>query len=424
MFIDQVTIYVKAGNGGDGAVAWRREKFEPSGGPAGGDGGDGGSVIIQADNNISTLLDYRYQRKYQAPHGENGMGKKMFGKKGEDIVLKVPVGTLIKDKATGGVMADLSESGQAFTIAQGGKGGFGNARFATSTRQAPGFAKAGTKGEERAVLLELKLLADVGLVGFPNVGKSTILSQMSAAKPKIANYHFTTLTPNLGVVRVGEGQSFVMADIPGLIEGASAGSGLGHDFLRHIERTRLLVHVLDVSGSEGRDPYEDYQIIRQELETYNPHLVSRKEIIFANKMDIATDDTLLVRLKEKLPKNHVVLSGSAATTQGIEALKYAIWEALQTIPEAIKSFDEVYVEPEPEEPIIVYYDEEEGIYVVEGSYPDLLLRSTYFDDVDSVRYFQKMLVQKKIVEQLEDLGIEQGDIVNFCGYEFEYGYMG
>ncbi|NLY08500.1 MAG: GTPase ObgE [Tissierellia bacterium] len=421
MFIDKVDIEIKAGNGGDGTVAWRREKFEPSGGPAGGDGGDGGSVYIMADENIHTLLDFRYKRNYKAERGEDGMGKKMFGKKGQDITLHVPVGTLVKDKESQGVIVDLREKGMTYCIAKGGRGGFGNARFATSTRQAPGFAKAGTRGEECSISLELKLIADVGLIGFPNVGKSTILSQISAAKPKIANYHFTTLKPNLGVVKIGEGQSFVVADIPGLIEGASDGLGLGHEFLRHIERTRLLVHVIDMSGNEGRNPMEDYKLIRKELTEYNSLLSTREEIIFANKMDLPDAEDNLKEFINNFGEDKIILSGSAATTAGIEQLKFDIWNKLVMLPEELESFDEPFI-PTADEPEIIVH-KENNIFFVNGKYPDLLLRSTYFDDVDSIRHFQKMLHEKGIVEELVKLGIQEGDTVNFCDFEFEFGHM-
>ncbi len=420
MFIDKVDIHVKAGNGGDGAVAWRREKYEPSGGPAGGDGGDGGDIVFVGDENLQTLLDFRYKRKYKGNHGENGQGKKMFGKKGEDLKIRVPLGTLVKDRETQGVIADIREHGEEYVVAVGGRGGKGNARYATSTRQSPGFAQAGTVGEERDLTLELKLIADVGLIGFPNVGKSTILSIVTAAKPKIANYHFTTLQPNLGVVQVDDQQSFVMADIPGLIEGAAEGVGLGHDFLRHVERTRLLIHVLDMSGSEARDPYEDYQKIREELTQYNEKLADRKEIIFANKMELPGAEENLATFKEKLDDEDIpILSGSAAMNDGLQELLYKTWELLQDIPKEVESFDEVYVAPEKvEEPFTAY--EEDGVFYVTGKEADLLLRSTYFDDVDSVRHFQMMLEKKGIIDALTELGIQTGDTVNFCGYEFDY----
>ena len=298
MFIDVAKIKIKAGNGGDGAIAWRREKFEPAGGPAGGDGGDGGSVYIVADSGLHTLMDYRYKREYKAEKGQNGMSKNMFGKKGEDILLKVPVGTLVKESSSGAVIVDLKKADEKFLLAKGGRGGRGNSRFTSSTRQAPTFAEPGNKGEEISITLELKLLADVGLVGFPNVGKSTLLSVVSAAKPKIANYHFTTLNPNLGVVSLGEEMSFVIADIPGLIEGASEGLGLGDEFLKHVERTKILIHVIDASGSEGRDPIDDFYKINKELESYNPKLAEKTQIIFANKTDLLADEENIEKIKK------------------------------------------------------------------------------------------------------------------------------
>ena len=293
MFIDLAEIYVKAGDGGNGRVSFHREKYVPAGGPDGGDGGDGGNLIFQADKHLRTLADFRYRRSYKAERGEDGGQKKCFGKKGEDLLIKVPCGTLVKDKETGLILADLTRDGQKEIIAKGGKGGKGNVHFATSTRQIPNFAKNGTPGEERWIILELKLLADVGLVGYPNVGKSTLLSKVSSAQPKIANYHFTTLSPNLGVVSMGEGESFAMADIPGLIEGAHEGVGLGHDFLRHVERTRILIHVVDVAGLDGRDPVEDFHTINRELEKYNPELAKRPQIVAANKVDVLSDDAVL-----------------------------------------------------------------------------------------------------------------------------------
>lgn len=421
MFIDFAKVSVKAGRGGDGKVAWRREKFEPSGGPFGGDGGNGGSIILKADEGIRTLMDFRYKRSYVGEAGENGRSKKQHGKGGQDIILKVPVGTLIKDEETGGVIVDLNKKDQSFTIAKGGKGGRGNAKFATPTRQAPGFAESGTKGEKRNIILELKLLADVGLIGFPNVGKSTILSTMSAAKPKIANYHFTTLKPNLGVVRIADEKSFVIADIPGLIEGAHEGAGLGHDFLRHIERTRILVHVLDISGSEGRDPLEDFYKINNELKKYNLKLENRPQIIAANKMDITGAEDQLELLKLELEsKGYKVYPVSAATLEGIETLKYAIWEELSNIEEDYETFDEEYlhIEVEKEKPIIVRKENED--YIVEGEFIEKLLNSVYFDDVDSVRYFQSMLRKKGVIDQLKELGIEEGENVIICGNEFEF----
>lgn len=421
MFIDVAKISVKAGKGGDGLVSWRREKFEPSGGPYGGDGGNGGSIILKADEGIRTLMDFRYKRSYHGENGENGKTKNQYGKAGQDIVLKVPVGTLIKDESTGKVIVDLKEKDQTFIIAKGGKGGRGNARFATSTRQAPGFAEPGTKGQERKMILELKLLADVGLIGFPNVGKSTILSIVSAAKPKIANYHFTTLKPNLGVVRIADEKSFVIADIPGLIEGASEGLGLGHAFLRHIERTRVLVHVLDASGSEGRNPVEDFYKINEELVQYNDKLQTKPQIIVANKMDMPGGEEGLEAIKAEFePKGYKVYSVSAATGEGIKELKYAIWNLLDSTEIEYETFDEEFDETEvtEEESIIVKFEDEK--YIVEGSFVERLLESTYFDDVDSLRFFQETLKNKGIIDELRKLGIEEGESVFICENEFEF----
>lgn len=425
MFIDVAKINLKAGNGGNGAVAFRREKFEPAGGPSGGDGGNGASIILQADEGIRTLMDFRYSPYYKAEHGEDGMNKNMFGKKGEDLLLKVPVGTLVKDLDTDKVIVDMKEHDQQFTIVKGGRGGKGNSRYTTSTRQAPTFAQPGTKGEERTIILELKLIADVGLIGFPNVGKSTILSIISAAKPKIANYHFTTLKPNLGVVRIDKGESFVLADIPGLIEGAHEGVGLGHDFLRHVERTRVLVHILDTSGSEGRDPIEDFYKINEELVKYNPKLAEKPQIIGANKMDLPESEEWLKKLKEELaPKGYEIYPISAATSKGLDQLKFAIWETISNMdPEAEKKYEtfdeEVDITIEnTEESIIV--KKEEGKYIVEGSFIERLLETTNFDSLDSSRYFQNTMRQRGIVEKLKELGIQEDESVFICGYEFEF----
>lgn len=421
MFIDVAKISIKAGKGGNGIVAWRREKFEPSGGPYGGDGGRGGSIIIQADEGIRTLMDFRYKRSYVGQHGEDGRSKKQFGKDGEDIILKVPVGTLVKDEETETVIVDLKEPGQEFIIAKGGKGGRGNAKFATATRQAPAFAEAGTKGQERKIILELKLLADAGLIGFPNVGKSTILSTISAAKPKIANYHFTTLKPNLGVVRVEEEKSFVIADIPGLIEGASEGAGLGHDFLRHIERTRVLVHVLDASGSEARNPIEDFYRINEELFQYNKKLENKPQIIVANKMDIPSYYEWIEKIKEEfIPKGYEIIEVSAATREGIKELIYSIWKLLENTEINYETYDEEYVETiEPERDNIVV-KKEDDIYIVEGDFMERLLQSTYMDDSESLRYFQEILRKKGVIDRLKELGISEGESVFICDYEFEF----
>lgn len=422
MFIDIANIRLKAGNGGDGAVAWRREKFEPAGGPAGGDGGNGASVILRTDEGIHTLMDFRYKREYKAPNGENGRSKKQFGKNGEDIILRVPVGTLVKDTETGGVIADLKEKNQEYIIAKGGKGGRGNAKFTTSTRQAPTFAQAGSRGEEKEITLELKLLADVGLVGFPNVGKSTLLSVVSAAKPKIANYHFTTLKPNLGVVNLGSEMSFVIADIPGLIEGASEGLGLGDEFLKHVERTKVLIHVLDVSGSEGRNPIEDFYKINEELKGYNEKLANKPQIIFANKMDVPGAEENLEELKKEFEGKYKIFSGSAATTENLkELMKYTFTELQnhEDEEEEYLTYDEIYVpEKEKEEGISVYA--ENGKYIVDGPYIDKLLRSTNFESNESLRYFQENLRKNGVIDKLRELGVGEGDSVFISEYEFEF----
>jgi len=422
MFIDIAKIHLKAGKGGDGAVAFRREKYEPSGGPYGGDGGDGGNIILQGDEGIRTLMDFRYKRHYKAENGENGKTKKQYGRKGQDLILKVPVGTLVKDAETGKVIVDIKEHNQRFIIARGGRGGRGNAKFATPTRRAPRFAEPGEKGEERTIILELKLLADVGLVGFPNVGKSTILSILSDARPKIANYHFTTINPNLGVVRVDDEKSFVMADIPGLIEGANKGAGLGLDFLRHIERTRLLVHVLDASGMEGRDPIEDFYKINQELFQYNEKLKEKPQIIVCNKMDLPEAKEWFEKIKEEFePKGYKIYPISAATREGIQQLRYDIWQALNEIETDYETFDEkldITIEPQKEDSIVV--KKEDGKFIVEGSFVERLLNSVNFNDLDSVRYFQNVMKQRGVVDKLIELGIKENDSVFICGYEFEF----
>lgn len=421
MFIDEAKIHVKAGKGGNGVVAWRREKFEPAGGPYGGDGGNGGSIILQADDGIRTLMDFRYKRSYSGENGEDGRSQRQFGKAGSDIIIKVPVGTLVKDEPTGKVIVDLKEKNQTYLIAKGGRGGRGNAKFATPTRQAPGFAESGTKGQERDIILELKLLADVGLVGFPNVGKSTILSLLSAAKPKIANYHFTTLRPNLGVVRIADQKSFVIADIPGLIEGASEGIGLGHDFLKHIERTNVLVHVLDTSGSEYRDPIEDFYSINDELVKYNEKLAGKPQIIAANKMDIPESNENLERIKKEFKDKGIeIYPISAATGEGIKELKYVIWELLENSETRYETYDEAYEEVEYIEDDTIIVRKDNGKYIVEGSFVERFVESIYFDNVDSLRYFQTVMREKGIIDQLEELGIQEGDTVYICEMEFDF----
>ncbi|MFB0972269.1 MAG: GTPase ObgE [Neofamilia sp.] len=420
MFIDETKITVTAGNGGDGAVAWRREKFEPSGGPAGGDGGNGGSIILVTSENIHTLMDFRYKRIYKGNNGENGRNKKQFGANGEDIVLKVPIGTLVKDSVTGNVIVDLKGKNQEFIIAKGGRGGKGNARYKTPTRRAPKFAQPGRKGESKEIILELKLLADVGLIGFPNVGKSSLLSVVSAAKPKISNYHFTTLSPNLGVVSLGLEKSFVIADIPGLIEGASEGIGLGHEFLKHIERTELLIHVLDISGIEGRDPLEDYKLINSELANYNKNLENKKQIIYANKMDLPGAEENLERLKEELKDADVkIFSGSVVKQENLQDLLYYVWDELGKIERKYETYDEEHVEivEQPEEILIEQIDNN---FIVSGDEIENLISSINFDDDESIKFFQNMLIRKGVIELLDEAGIEEGDNVFIGDIEFEY----
>lgn len=422
MFIDKAAITVRAGKGGDGAVAFHREKFVAAGGPDGGDGGRGGSVVVVSDDNMSTLMDFRYKRKYVAQNGVNGQGRKMKGKDGEDVVIKVPRGTLIRDRATDAIIHDMSDS-QPFVLAKGGRGGWGNQHFATPTRQVPRFAKPGTDGEVREVVLELKLLADVGLVGFPNVGKSTLLSVVSKAHPKIANYHFTTLYPNLGVVYVTEGVSFVMADIPGIIEGASEGAGLGHDFLRHIDRCRLLVHLVDVSGSEGRDPIEDFEAICNELKEYSPELAERPQIVVANKLDLLPEGSeLLDELREYVTAlGYDFYEMSAATHQGTTELVKAIAGRLADLP-PIRVFEEEYVAPEP---VIdtsgeLEIEECDGVWYVEGPWLQKLVATVNFSDYESRMFFDRKLREAGIFERMEALGIQDGDPVSMYSLEFEY----
>lgn len=424
MFIDIAKVYVKGGNGGDGAVAFRREKYEPSGGPAGGDGGNGGSVIIEVDTGLRTLMDFRYKKHYKADAGEQGRSKNQFGKGADNLVLKVPPGTIVRDEETGDLLADLTEDNNRVVIAKGGRGGKGNSKFTTSTRQAPRFAEAGSKGQDRWIILELKLIADVGLAGFPNVGKSTLLSIITDAKPKIANYHFTTLTPNLGVVKVDEGKSFVIADIPGLIEGAHTGIGLGHEFLRHIERTRVVVHLIDASGQEGRDPVEDFYKINEELAKYSEKLADKPQIVVANKMDIPESQEGYERLKAEVEgKGYDIYAISAATVTGIKELKYAIQNKLEEIgePEPLEEIVDVnklYEFSKKNSEVIVRKEGE--IYYVEGYPIEKLINSTNFEDHESVRNFQEIIRKKGIVEELKALGILEEDIVNICGYEFEF----
>ena len=423
MFVDQAKIYIKAGDGGDGAVSFHREKYVAAGGPDGGDGGKGGDIVFVVDDNISNLIDFRYKRKYVAEKGQNGGGKNCSGRNAPDLVVKVPKGTVVREIKSGRILADLSTDEPA-VIAHGGKGGRGNAHFATSTRQIPKFAKPGFRGDEYEVMLELKLIADVGLVGFPNVGKSTLISVVSAAKPKIANYHFTTLTPVLGVVKIEEGKSFVMADIPGLIEGASEGVGLGHEFLRHVERCRLIVHVIDVSGSEGRDPIEDFKAINHELENFSMELAEAPQIVAANKSDMATPEQV-----ERL-RNYVEDQGllfyeiSAATTKGTKELMYGVWERLSVLP-PVKQFEaQPLTQEELDDKLISKKDfrvtVEDGVYFVEADWLLDILRTANMDDYSSLQYFQNVLRTSGIIDKLEEMGIEEGDTVSIFDFEFEY----
>lgn len=421
MFIDSARIRVKAGDGGDGAVAFHREKYVASGGPDGGDGGRGGNIVFQVDNSVSTLSDFRYKHKYFAENGEKGGGKRCNGKHGKDLVIRVPRGTLLKDSRTGRLVADLS-SDEPQVIAKGGRGGWGNARFATATRQTPRFSKPGTPGEERELSLELKLLADVGLVGFPNVGKSTLVSVVSEAKPEIANYHFTTVTPVLGVVSLSGGRSFVIADIPGLVEGANEGAGLGHQFLRHVERCRLLVHIVDVSGSEGRDPKEDFRIINSELKKFNPDLAKRPMLVAGNKCDLANEGQINDFAEFVKSQGYEFFPIMAAIHYQVDSLLNRIGELLPTLPPIVR----YEPEPEPQKPVEEFGKNEVRVkkvgkvYQVEGEWLPGVLRTIHFDDADSLRYLQRVLDKTGVEDALRDAGIHDGDTVNLYGIEFDY----
>ena len=420
-FVDTAKITVRSGKGGNGAVAFHREKYVAAGGPDGGDGGRGGDVILQVDPHMSTLMDFRYKRKYVAGSGMDGSGKRCTGKDGEDMVIKVPLGTVVRDAQSHQIIADMSGM-EPFVLCRGGNGGWGNKHFATPTRQVPNFAKAGLPGQEREVILELKLLADVGLVGFPNVGKSTLLSVVSKARPKIADYHFTTLFPNLGVVYVDEGVSFVMADIPGIIEGASEGAGLGHDFLRHIDRCRLLIHIVDVSGREGRDPVEDFEAINAELAQYSPQLAERPMLVAGNKSDIAEDRTLLERLKA-----HVEALGlpffelSAATHQGVDALmRHAAGMLAQLPPITVYEPDYVPAPPEVDTSGDVTIEKVDDVWMVDGPWLQRLMANVNFNDVESRNWFDRVLRESGLFQRMEEMGVQDGDIVCLYNLEFEY----
>ncbi|WP_458412363.1 GTPase ObgE [Schinkia sp. CFF1] len=425
MFVDYVKIYVKGGDGGNGMVAYRREKYVPKGGPAGGDGGHGADVVFEVDEGLRTLMDFRYQRHFKAPRGEHGMSKGMHGKNAQDMIVKVPPGTVVRDVATNEKIADLTVNGQRAVIAKGGRGGRGNTRFATPANPAPEIAENGEPGQERDVILELKVLADVGLVGFPSVGKSTLLSVVSSAKPKIAEYHFTTIVPNLGVVETEDGRSFVMADLPGLIEGAHQGVGLGHQFLRHIERTRVIVHVIDMSAIEGRDPYTDYVTINEELKQYNLRLTERPQIIVANKMDIPGAEENLEKFKEQLDEDLPIFAISAVTRQGLRDLLFKIADLLETTPEFPLD------EPEAEETHILYKHEkqeipfeitrdDDGAFVISGAEIEKKFKMTDFSRDESIRRFARQMRGLGVDEALRERGAKNGDIVRLLEFEFEF----
>lgn len=426
MFVDKARIFVKGGKGGNGAISFRREIYVPAGGPDGGDGGKGGSIIFEVDEGLKTLMDFRYKKKYVAESGENGRGKKMYGKDAKDLVLRVPPGTIVRDEESGLVICDLVNHKQRAVIAKGGKGGKGNVHYKTSTRQAPNFAEAGDHGEERWVTLELKLLADVGLVGFPNVGKSTILSVVTKAKPKIANYHFTTIKPNLGVVEAIQGKSFVLADIPGLIEGAHEGTGLGHEFLRHVERTKLIIHVVDVSGVEGRSPLEDFEKINKELKLFNERLSTRQQVIAANKIDLLEGNEDYEEFQNLMDeKGYKVFPISAATQDGLRELMLYVTELLDKIedeePDESEESHKVYnIEKKENDKNEIIVKKENDIYIVEGKAIEKLVYSTNFDNIDSIRRFQSILNKKGVFERLKEIGIEDGDTVKIFDIEFEY----
>lgn len=416
MFVDQVKITAKAGNGGNGAVSFHREKFVQNGGPDGGDGGNGGDIVLLADPNMHTLMDFRYKRKYTADNGENGAAALCRGKSAKELVIKVPVGTTVRLVSDGRLVADMHEAGQRHVLLHGGRGGWGNAHFATPTRQAPNFAKPGIQTQAFRFTLELQTIADVGLVGFPNVGKSTILSVVTRAQPKIANYHFTTLTPNLGIVR-RHGQDFVMADIPGLVEGAADGAGLGHDFLRHVERTRLLIHVLDMAGSEGRDPLEDYETINLELARYGD-LQKRPQIVAANKMDLPDGADNLNRFREKYP-DVPVFAVSAATRAGFDALMDAVAAELAKLPPVTPYAQEEFLDDLPD--LSGYTVRREGsVYVVEGSAMTRLMNSVNFDDTDSMKWFHQTLRRTGVIDALRKAGAGEGDTVQIEDMQFDF----
>ncbi len=420
MFIDTAKISVKAGNGGNGAVSFHREKYVAAGGPDGGDGGRGGDVVFVADANLSTLMDFRYKRKYEAKNGQDGSSNNCSGRKADSLIIKVPHGTLIKHAQTGLIIADISGD-EPVVIAKGGRGGWGNSHYATPTRQIPKFAKPGKAGEKLDIQLELKLIADVGLIGFPNVGKSTTISAISAAKPKIANYHFTTLSPVLGVVTVAEGASFVAADIPGLIEGASDGVGLGHAFLRHVDRCRLLLHVVDVSGCEGRDPKEDFEKINEELLKFSPDLASRPQIVLANKSDIASKEQIEEFEEFIKQKGLQIMQISAATRQGLNKLPGIVYEELQKLP-SVTVYEAQYVKPEAavSGEAFTIEKEDESTYVIECPYLVRILEGADVDDYESLQFFQRKLVDIGVIDKLLEMGVKENDTIRIDDFEFDY----
>lgn len=422
MFIDSARIFIKAGNGGNGMVSFHREKYIAAGGPDGGDGGKGGDVIFVVDEGIRTLADFRYKKHYKAESGQNGGSANMSGRSGEDLIIKIPPGTVVKNAETGQIIADLIKPGQTFVAAKGGKGGKGNQHFATPTRQIPSFAKGGDPGEELWVYLEIKLLADVGLIGYPNVGKSTILASVTAAKPRIADYHFTTLEPNLGVVSLENGNSFVLADIPGLIEGAHEGVGLGHSFLKHVERTKLLIHVVDVAGIEGRDPVRDFELINHELEKFNAALAQRPQVVVANKTDLPDAQEKLEAFKMEIEsRGYKVFAVSAATRQGLRDLMLYVGNLLTELPDTVISSDmeeEVVYTAGEEKPYEIRV--ENGVYVVDGSWVRKVVGSTNFSNYESLQYFQRAMKRKGVIDDLERMGVQEGDTVRVYDFEFEY----
>lgn len=417
MFVDRVKIYIKAGNGGSGCTSFYTEKYVSNGGPDGGDGGAGGDIVFEADERMTSLLDFRYESHFRAPDGERGSGRYCNGKSGKDLVIKVPRGTVVSDAESGGIIADLYRDGERVTVLKGGRGGKGNARFKSSRRQAPHFSQLGEQTEERKVVLELKTIADVGLVGYPNVGKSTLLSVISAARPKIANYHFTTLSPNLGAVNYYD-HGFVVADIPGLIDGASAGAGLGTDFLRHIERTRLIVHVIDISGSEGRDPIEDYHNINRELKEFSYELSKRKQIVALNKAEMLPDDRAVTEFRRKVKVPCFPIS--AVTRQGIGELIKCVWETLSELPPAAPLEYEPFVYPDRDTVGFTISRDDDGAYEVSGGMIEELARGVVLDSYDSFSYFQKRLRDDGVIKALKKAGICEGDTVRIMDIEFEF----